>query len=102
MARRAVIVCVVSAALMMTSFALAARSPSSPHAQSSVTSLAAGQCSKPEAAAVVRRLGWSNLSSVVPVLKVLCGSFTRAVDVVAGDVFQADFGPLGAIGVSFA
>ncbi len=33
---------------------------------------------------------------------VLCGSFTRAVDVVAGDVFQADFGPLGAIGVSFA
>lgn len=33
---------------------------------------------------------------------VLCGSFTRAVDVVAGDVFHADFGRLGAIGVSFA
>jgi len=32
---------------------------------------------------------------------VLCGSFTRAVAVTAGDVFHADFGPLGAIGVSF-
>lgn len=32
---------------------------------------------------------------------VLAGSFTRPVDVSAGDVMQADYGPLGAIGVSF-
>ncbi len=32
---------------------------------------------------------------------VLGGSFTRPVDVSAGDVIQADYGPLGAIGVSF-
>jgi 2-oxo-hept-3-ene-1,7-dioate hydratase len=32
---------------------------------------------------------------------VLAGSFTRPVDIVAGDVIQADYGPLGAIGVSF-
>lgn len=32
---------------------------------------------------------------------VLAGSFTRPVDVVAGDVIQADFGTLGGIGVSF-
>lgn len=32
---------------------------------------------------------------------VLAGSFTRPVSVAAGDVIQADFGPLGAIGVSF-
>ncbi|KRB78876.1 2-oxo-hepta-3-ene-1,7-dioate hydratase [Sphingomonas sp. Root710] len=32
---------------------------------------------------------------------VLSGSFTRPVDIVAGDVLQADYGPLGAIGVSF-
>jgi 2-oxo-hept-3-ene-1,7-dioate hydratase len=32
---------------------------------------------------------------------VLAGSFTRPVDIAAGDVIQADFGPLGAIGVSF-
>lgn len=32
---------------------------------------------------------------------VLGGSFTRPVDVAAGDVMQADYGPLGAIGVSF-
>ena len=32
---------------------------------------------------------------------VLAGSFTRPVDVKAGDVVQADFGQLGAIGVSF-
>lgn len=32
---------------------------------------------------------------------ILGGSFTRPVDVSAGDVIQADFGPLGAIGVSF-
>jgi 2-oxo-hept-3-ene-1,7-dioate hydratase len=32
---------------------------------------------------------------------VLAGSFTRPVDIVKGDVIQADFGPLGAIGVSF-
>jgi 2-oxo-hept-3-ene-1,7-dioate hydratase len=31
----------------------------------------------------------------------LGGSFTRPVDVAAGDVVQADYGPLGAIGVSF-
>ncbi|SNR26260.1 2-oxo-hepta-3-ene-1,7-dioate hydratase [Paracoccus sediminis] len=30
---------------------------------------------------------------------VLGGSFTRAVDIAAGDVIQADYGPLGAIGV---
>lgn len=32
---------------------------------------------------------------------VLCGSFTRPVDIRPGDVVQADYGPLGAIGVSF-
>ncbi len=33
---------------------------------------------------------------------VLGGSFTRPVDIAAGDVIQADYGPLGAIGVSFS
>lgn len=32
---------------------------------------------------------------------VLSGSFTRPVDIAAGDVIQADYGPLGGIGVSF-
>lgn len=32
---------------------------------------------------------------------VLAGSFTRPVSVATGDVVQADFGPLGAMGVSF-
>jgi 2-oxo-hept-3-ene-1,7-dioate hydratase len=32
---------------------------------------------------------------------VLSGSFTRPVDIKAGDVIHADYGPLGAIGVSF-
>lgn len=32
---------------------------------------------------------------------VLGGSFTRPVDIASGDVIQADFGSLGAIGVSF-
>jgi len=32
---------------------------------------------------------------------VLAGSFTRPVDIAQGDVIQADYGPLGAIGVSF-
>lgn len=32
---------------------------------------------------------------------VLGGSFTRPVDIRQGDVIQADYGPLGAIGVSF-
>jgi 2-oxo-hept-3-ene-1,7-dioate hydratase len=32
---------------------------------------------------------------------VLSGSFTRPVDIAAGDVIHADYGPLGAIGVSF-
>ena len=32
---------------------------------------------------------------------VLAGSFTRPVDVSAGDVIQADYGPLGAIGIAF-
>jgi 2-oxo-hept-3-ene-1,7-dioate hydratase len=32
---------------------------------------------------------------------VLAGSFTRPVDIAAGDVIQVDYGPLGAIGVSF-
>ncbi|HSC27672.1 MAG TPA: 2-oxo-hepta-3-ene-1,7-dioic acid hydratase [Vicinamibacterales bacterium] len=32
---------------------------------------------------------------------VLAGSFTRPVDIAPGDVIQADYGPLGAIGVSF-
>jgi 2-oxo-hept-3-ene-1,7-dioate hydratase len=31
---------------------------------------------------------------------VLGGSFTRPVDIARGDVIQADFGPLGAIGLS--
>ncbi len=33
---------------------------------------------------------------------VLAGSFTRPVDIAAGDVIHADYGPLGAIGISFA
>lgn len=33
---------------------------------------------------------------------VLGGSFTRPVDIAAGDVIHADYGPLGAIGLSFA
>ncbi len=33
---------------------------------------------------------------------VLAGSFTSPVPVEAGDVIHADYGPLGAIGVSFA
>jgi 2-oxo-hept-3-ene-1,7-dioate hydratase len=33
---------------------------------------------------------------------VLAGSFTRPVDIVAGDVIHADYGPLGAIAVSFS
>ncbi len=33
---------------------------------------------------------------------VLSGSFTRPVDIARGDVIQADYGPLGAIGVSFS
>jgi 2-oxo-hept-3-ene-1,7-dioate hydratase len=32
---------------------------------------------------------------------VLAGSFTRPVSVAAGDVIHADYGPLGALGVSF-
>lgn len=32
---------------------------------------------------------------------ILGGSFTRPVDIAAGDVIHADYGPLGAIGVSF-
>lgn len=32
---------------------------------------------------------------------VLAGSFTRPIDISAGDVVHADFGPLGGIGVSF-
>jgi 2-oxo-hept-3-ene-1,7-dioate hydratase len=32
---------------------------------------------------------------------VLAGSFTRPVDIAHGDVIHADYGPLGAIGVSF-
>ena len=32
---------------------------------------------------------------------VLAGSFTRPVDIAKGDVIQADYGPLGAIGVAF-
>ena len=32
----------------------------------------------------------------------LAGSFTRPVNVAAGDVIHADFGPLGSIGVSFS
>jgi 2-oxo-hept-3-ene-1,7-dioate hydratase len=32
---------------------------------------------------------------------VLAGSFTRPIDISKGDVVQADFGALGAIGVSF-
>ncbi len=32
---------------------------------------------------------------------VLAGSFTRPVDIAAGDVIQVDYGPLGSIGVAF-
>jgi 2-oxo-hept-3-ene-1,7-dioate hydratase len=33
---------------------------------------------------------------------VLAGSFTRPVDIAAGDVIHVDYGPLGSIGVSFS
>jgi 2-oxo-hept-3-ene-1,7-dioate hydratase len=33
---------------------------------------------------------------------VLAGSFTRPVDIAAGDAIHADYGPLGAIGLSFS
>ena len=33
---------------------------------------------------------------------VLGGSFTRPIDIAAGDVIQADYGPLGSIGLSFS
>lgn len=33
---------------------------------------------------------------------VLGGSFTRPVDIAAGDICTADFGPLGAVSVAFA
>jgi 2-oxo-hept-3-ene-1,7-dioate hydratase len=33
---------------------------------------------------------------------VLGGSFTRPVSIESGDVIHADYGPLGAIGLSFA
>ena len=32
---------------------------------------------------------------------VLAGSFTRPVDIASGDVIHVDYGPLGALGVSF-
>ena len=32
---------------------------------------------------------------------VLAGSFTRPINIVAGDVIQADYGPLGTLGVRF-
>ena len=32
---------------------------------------------------------------------VLGGSFTRPIDIAAGDVVQADYGPLGGIGLRF-
>jgi 2-oxo-hept-3-ene-1,7-dioate hydratase len=32
---------------------------------------------------------------------VLGGSFTRPVDIAKGDVIQANYGPVGSIGVSF-
>jgi 2-oxo-hept-3-ene-1,7-dioate hydratase len=32
---------------------------------------------------------------------VLCGSFTRPVDIAPGDVIHVDYGPVGAIGLSF-
>ncbi len=40
-------------------------------------------------------------SGVSAAIMVLGGSFTRPVDIARGDVIQADYGPLGAIGVSF-
>jgi 2-oxo-hept-3-ene-1,7-dioate hydratase len=33
---------------------------------------------------------------------VLAGSFTRPIEVAAGDVIEADFGPLGTVGCRFA
>jgi 2-oxo-hept-3-ene-1,7-dioate hydratase len=33
---------------------------------------------------------------------VLAGSFTRPIDIAQGDVVQADYGPLGSIGISFS
>jgi len=48
----------------------------------------------------VRLLSWS---TAVPLLaaSVLAGSFTRPVNAVAGDVFQADYGPLGSVAFRF-
>ena len=49
--------------------------------------------------------GSSTSSTTLEKLKrgqiVLAGSFTRPVDIAQGDVIHADYGPLGAIGVSF-
>lgn len=46
----------------------------------------------------------NKLHAVVSGLKegqiVLGGSFTRPVDIAAGDVIHADYGPIGAIGVA--
>jgi hypothetical protein len=75
MARPTLLSAIALAALALTSLAWAASGPSSSHDSSSLASAAAGRCSKAEAAAVVRRLGWSDLSQVAPVYKVLCGSF---------------------------
>ena len=44
---------------------------------------------------------WCTLSNPY-LLELLAGSFTRPVNVAAGDVVHADFGPLGSIGVSFS
>jgi hypothetical protein len=66
MARRSLFGAIGLAALALSSLAWAS---------SDRASALAAQCSKAEATAVVRRLGWSDLSAAVPVLKVLCGSF---------------------------
>lgn len=75
MARSALTGTVALAALALTSLGWAASGPVSSQHPSSLTSSAAGQCSKAEAIAVVKRLGWSDVSTIAPVYKVLCGSF---------------------------
>jgi 2-oxo-hept-3-ene-1,7-dioate hydratase len=67
------------------------------------TGLSAGVMGHPAAG-----IAWlvNKLAAVKDGLKkgdiVLAGSFTRPIDIAAGDVVQADYGELGGIGVSFS
>ncbi len=67
------------------------------------TGLAAGVLNHPAngVAWLANRLSPYNVS-LDPGQILLCGSFTRPVFARPGDVFHADYGPLGAVGVRFA